>query len=57
MLTRVWFGRGRVRELDKIGNDMAGRAADLGRRSVAVGTLDARRPPFQCVQVLVSGYL
>ena len=34
---------GRVRELDKIGNDMADRAADLGRRRVAVGTLDARR--------------
>ena len=34
---------GGVRELDKIGNDMADRAADLGRRRVGVGTLDAPR--------------
>ena len=27
---------GRVRELDKIGNDMANRAADLGRRRVGL---------------------
>ena len=34
---------GRVRELEKIGNDMADRAADFGRRRVDVGTLDARQ--------------
>ena len=35
--------RGQVRELDKVGNDMADRAADFGRRRVACGILDARR--------------
>ena len=34
---------GRVRELDKVGNDMADRAADLGRRRVGAGVMDARR--------------
>ena len=33
---------GRVRELDRIGNDMADRAADLGRRRVGVALLDGR---------------
>ena len=34
---------GRVRELDKVGNGMADRAADLGRRRVGAGVMDARR--------------
>ena len=34
---------GRVRELDKVGNDMADHAADLGRRRVGAGVMDARR--------------
>ena len=43
MRVRGRGGGGKVRELDKIGNDMADRAADFGRRRVGVGTLDARR--------------
>ena len=35
--------RGKVREVDKKGNDMADRAADFGRRRVGAGILDARR--------------
>ena len=34
---------GSVRELDKIGNDMADQAADLGRRKVGADITDARR--------------
>ena len=34
---------GRVRELDKMGNDVADHAADLGRRRVGAGVMDARR--------------
>ena len=34
---------GRVRELDKIGNDMADQAAGLGRRRVRADIMDARR--------------
>ena len=34
---------GRVRELDKVGNDMADRAADFGRRRVGAEVMDARR--------------
>ena len=34
---------GRVREMDKVGNDMADHAADLGRRRVGAGVMDARR--------------
>ena len=34
---------GRVRELDKIGNDVADHAADLGWRRVGAGVMDARR--------------
>ena len=34
---------GRVRELDKIGNDMADRDADLGRRRVGAALVDDRR--------------
>ena len=35
--------RGKVREVDKVGNDMADRAADLGRRRVDARITDARR--------------
>ena len=34
---------GRVREADKIGNDMADEAADFGRRRIGVDVLDSRR--------------
>ena len=34
---------GRVRELDKVGNDLADRAADLGRRRVGASLADSRR--------------
>ena len=34
---------GRVRELDKIGNDMADQAAEFGRRKVGTDVIDARR--------------
>ena len=34
---------GRVREADKVGNDMADRAADFGRRRVGADVIDARR--------------
>ena len=34
---------GRVREADKIGNDMADEAADFGRRGVGADVVDARR--------------
>ena len=37
----VWSGR--VREADKIGNDMADEAADFGRRRVGADVMDARR--------------
>ena len=34
---------GRVRELDRLGNDAADEAADFGRRSVGHAVIDARR--------------
>ena len=34
---------GRVREVDKVGNDMADQAADFGRRRVGADVIDARR--------------
>ena len=34
---------GRVRELDRLGNDAAGEAADFGRRTVGNAVIDARR--------------
>ena len=34
---------GRVRELDRLGNDAAGEAADFGRRRVGNAVIDARR--------------
>ena len=34
---------GRVREMDKVGNDMADQAADLGRRRGGADVIDARR--------------
>ena len=34
---------GRVREVDKLGNDAADEAADFGRRRVSPAVIDARR--------------
>ena len=34
---------GKVREVDKVGNDMADQAADFGRRGVGADVIDARR--------------
>ena len=42
MLIRVWFLDGQVRELDKLGNNAADEAADLGRRRVDHNVVDAR---------------
>ena len=36
-------GDGRVRELDRVGNNAADDAADFGRRRVPVAVIDARR--------------
>ena len=43
MLLRSWFFSGRVRELDRLGNNAADEAADFGRRRVGNAVIDARR--------------
>ena len=43
MLMRKWFGQGRSRELDRLGNNAADEAADFGRRGVDHAVIDARR--------------
>ena len=45
---------GRVREMDKIGNDMADQAADLGRRRVWADVTDARKGLFDACNRLYS---
>ena len=42
LLIKVWFFDGRVREVDRLGNNAADEAADFGRRRVGPAVIDAR---------------
>ena len=48
MLKRVMVLDGRVRELDRLGNNTADEAADFGRRRVGNAVIDARRNLSGC---------
>ena len=43
MLDEATVLRGQVREVDRLGNNAAGEAADFGRRRVGNAVIDARR--------------
>ena len=42
MLLMIWYGRVGFRALEKFGNDLADRAADVGRRSLPPQVIDPR---------------